>query len=847
MLFAEKKIMDKIVKTAKTILAAFENISETASENLKNVKHVNVVYTNENFFEKERVRKEEQAKGLKLLQNIPAKYRFVLSRNGETKTVYVSPGYDFSAFENSEYQVINNVSAIGRLANQADVGEEIGFGDWVLVEKQAFSPKKENNFWDGKENTFYEENATYNYMSLRSIEKNVSYKELNNSNVKNIDSFKEKDEEHKKSDNCENESYLKHFAVDFQQLISEQSLMPNQSSKLGTITYLDKIQSEVESFPLNCQFVLMGPPGTGKTTTLIRRLKYQLYENREKNSDIERNWILFTPTKLLREYIYKAINKEQIPIPSNNVKTWEDFIAPFSSRFFLNTPKEHGKFVLGDDCFECCITNVKTFFDSFFKWQGREYVKILVETYKRLQNLCENGKARVVSFERFSFGHIQSIQEKDIINVINETIPSEDGIDYVANCLIKDFLDNSEALSDILNKLYKIFSDGIYEEKYNSWINIIRKYNVKLKEKLSFDKKNQGTKERIRKLEELISKSEEKIKILSEIVKCITLLEKPMDAYAENIHKRYISFLNEYKMTNLLVRKNKISKTERDILALAILKTFKAFSKSNHLFYQNKQLEYFSKNIVKLQIFVDEMTDFSPLQIACMFQLSDKNMNSFFAGGDFNQRLTSNGCANEDDLYWAIGKNIRIRKIEKNYRLSPKLDYLASVILNENSSVDINSDLYAKSPNPIWLKNADNLNDIADWLVKNIGEIYERFDAFPSIAVLVGTENAVLPVAEVLQIKGADAGFCVEACVQGQAIGTETNIRVFDIHHIKGLEFEAAFFVSLDKMFVEDSSEIVRYLYVGATRAANFLGITTSTSLLPMPLQQCTSLFKEVF
>lgn len=294
-------------------------------------------------------------------------------------------------------------------------------------------------------------------------------------------------------------------------------------------------------------------------------------------------------------------------------------------------------------------------------------------------------------------------------------------------------------------------------------------------------------------------------------------------------------------------RGNRISFTERDILSLAILKIFKAFSKNNYLFHKNKALENFSKNISKLQIFVDEMTDFSPLQISGMFQLSDKNMNSFFAGGDFNQRLTTYGCSNKKDLYWALGNSLRLKEIKKNYRLSPKLSYLSSMIINELSDVDITSNEYIQSPNPIWLKNESNLDTIAEWIVRNICEIFNRFNDFPSIAVLVGNEADVIPTAKALEDKGNDVGLRVEACVLGQSIGTETNVRVFDIHNIKGLEFEAAFFISLDQMFSKNPSDIVRYLYVGATRAANFLGITTSTAYLSKNLEQCASLFKDVF
>lgn len=54
----------------------------------------------------------------------------------------------------------------------------------------------------------------------------------------------------------------------------------------------------------------------------------------------------------------------------------------------------------------------------------------------------------------------------------------------------------------------------------------------------------------------------------------------------------------------------------------------------------------------------------------------------------------------------------------------------------------------------------------------------------------------------------------------------ESNVRVFDIQHIKGMEFEAVFFVSIDQLATLHPALFDKYLYVGITRAATYLDVT---------------------
>ena len=117
------------------------------------------------------------------------------------------------------------------------------------------------------------------------------------------------------------------------------------------------------------------------------------------------------------------------------------------------------------------------------------------------------------------------------------------------------------------------------------------------------------------------------------------------------------------------------------------------------------------------------------------------------------------------------------------------------------------------------------------WLADRIREIERFVGQLPSTAIFVNTEDNVAPVADALNAALAEHNIQVIACREGQAVGQESNVRVFDIQHIKGLEFEAVFFVGIDQLATLHPALFDKYLYVGTTRAATYLGVTCQGTL----------------
>ena len=111
--------------------------------------------------------------------------------------------------------------------------------------------------------------------------------------------------------------------------------------------------------------------------------------------------------------------------------------------------------------------------------------------------------------------------------------------------------------------------------------------------------------------------------------------------------------------------------------------------------------------------------------------------------------------------------------------------------------------------------------------------------------MLVTCEEDVDIVTKLLSERLSEQGVQVSASNYGKSLGIEERVRVFNYEHIKGLEFEAVFFVDIDKLELIAPDLYIQYLYVGATRAASYLGITCSTANLPTKIEHLKDLFVQ--
>jgi len=120
------------------------------------------------------------------------------------------------------------------------------------------------------------------------------------------------------------------------------------------------------------------------------------------------------------------------------------------------------------------------------------------------------------------------------------------------------------------------------------------------------------------------------------------------------------------------------------------------------------------------------------------------------------------------------------------------------------------------------------------WLTNRVCEIHALCGQhLPTTAVLVAHQDDVEPLRQKLKPILLENGLELEASHGGQALGDSARVRIFPVEFIKGLEFEAVFYVGLDRMAEIHKDLIDNYVYVGLSRARSFLGVTIERQFPP--------------
>lgn len=666
---------------------------------------------------------------------------------------------------------------------------------------------------------------------------------------------------------------------------------------------LDQHQDAIFRLPLSSRLFIQGPAGTGKTTTLIRRLGQKLDRNYLEPDEVRaieraagkdtpahgQSWLMFTPTELLKLHIKEAFAREDIPASDQRVRTWSDYRHELgrSALGVLRTSTGGGIFVLREPAAIITSDTLERqieWFDDFDAWQAASFWQDLATAAKTLQG---NSASDVAVLGRTLVSLVTkapSAGAPELLATLVERLPDvrklADRLQADTDSRIRQALNVQlsrnhgfvDELAGFISGLAAVDDegddpDGEPEQEAppakTSKAAAVSAYGraVSAQARAAAAKRDMGRTSRSALIADWLgdrSLPEADRLLVGESLLLQSAARRfvsPVRRYIDGMPARYRNFRRQrqgegkwYNRTGFAAAD--LHGLELDVILLAVLRAAGALITDRKIAADLDATAWTPLHPVRAlyrnQILVDEATDFSPIQLAAMASMANPAIRSFVACGDFNQRITLWGARTLDEMKWAVS-GIALQPISAPYRQSDKLNELAKSLaaLSSGQGAAAASAGYTDNEGfpPVAARDMADPSRLIPWLADRITEIETSVGTLPSIAIFVTDEDRVGSVSEALNQVLAAKNIRVVACRDGHALGQDNDVRVFNVDHIKGLEFEAVFFLGVDALERKFPELFDKYLYVGTTRAATYLGLTFEGPQFPLKIRPLEPLF----
>ena len=718
---------------AEESLSTFSRVAEAAKEKLvgaSSLSGVGAFASINTFTSAETVRKREQIteankEGYRLLYREPVAARVVVNdEDGRKMTYYVSrtapvlhggEGIEFASYR----------SPVGRLA-ALPVGSEHTVrraGDPVSVEVleyARFHPTQIGQEWDARNSVF--KGRAYRPLTI------VSLRDLIGRRGAEID------------------------ATALDSLLSEENAaaIVREGVRRAVIKkmdlrdqpILDEYQDDIFRLPLNSRLLILGAPGTGKTTTLIRRLGQKLdtdfldedeqrairHGTLSAEADHARSWMMFAPTELLKLYVKEAFNREGIPAPDERISTWADCREDLARNDFgiLRSAVSSSSLVMKESAATLASgtdTNQTAWFADFDRWQKLTFWEEMRTLARSLRESTAKDVARLGSRilavlgaagttpQASAFVSLMAVasEVRDLVEKMKKATDGKirGGLNLQVN-RDKMFLDDlATFIERVMEPGDDLDDQDAEDEEETNQPRVGRAGAVhRYMQTVRAQARARARKRRIPKssvtgrLAEWLngrSLAEQDLQDVGEslvIQSALRVFVNPARRYIDRMPARYRRFRRVRQSEKHWYRTDGFSLTdihplEVDIVLLAMMRgsddLVTGVRGSLRMDNLARGVLERMERLYRTQVLVDEATDFSPIQLACMAVLARPGTRSFFACGDFNQRITSWGTRSVEEMKWVV-PDIEIRPVSIGYRQSRHLHDFARKIVRKTGA-----------------------------------------------------------------------------------------------------------------------------------------------------------------
>jgi ATP-dependent DNA helicase UvrD/PcrA len=226
---------------------------------------------------------------------------------------------------------------------------------------------------------------------------------------------------------------------------------------------------------------------------------------------------------------------------------------------------------------------------------------------------------------------------------------------------------------------------------------------------------------------------------------------------------------------------------------------------------------------------VDEVQDFSPLEIQILLGCLDQRQSITLAGDTQQHLLENSGFTSWATFFSQLGlRGAEVSTLEVSYRCSRQVATFAADVLGPLREDDAPLRTVREGPPVEFFRFADHGACVA-FLAEALRELAER-ERLASVAVLTPSRELSTLYAKAL----VESEVPRARQVVHQDFTFAPGVEVTEIEQVKGLEFDYVILVEVSSTHFPDRPGARRLLHVGATRAVHQLWLTSVAT--PSPL-----------